>query len=211
MPLISKYITPILWFMTVFGWSAAILTSYAYMEKRDEVIEEREACNSRAVMAVAEAERITRKVSEANAAILLEELASKYERERAARELAENISQEAEQKSEDQLEVIEQLMAEASIDEIPDSKECLNVFVPEPAVSRLRLRPRSCPGAVPGSGTGASPLCSGSTGAFGNDFPTEDFSDITYGDAIKLWTIDRESIRKLNGQLTAIGMLDKNK
>ncbi len=67
-----------------------------YLDKRDDLAQEIEACNTRAMTSIAEAESITRKAVEASLATQIADMASIAAAEMKARQIAEDAREIAE-------------------------------------------------------------------------------------------------------------------
>lgn len=195
--------------LSAVGWASSFWNHAKYVKAAKATTAAIESCNTRTAIAARDAAEVVRNAEKTAYENKLNELASQAHRERIAREIAEEAEARAKAGILEHEIIIEQLMLEASIDDIPDSNECLNVFVPERIVSGLRLRPRACPGVGPGSRPGSHPACPGAQGADEDDFPSEYFSDITFGDGFVAWRKDRGSLMACNGQLQAIEALNE--
>jgi hypothetical protein len=199
----------ILRFLPLAGWPLAALFGLMYMSARDAVQDERTACNEASIQSALDAERLTHEATRRNYQSLIDELASTVEIERESREIAMLAEKAAKADLVARETTINQLMIEASIDDIPDSSECLNVFVPGHIVDRL-LHTANCPGISGGTRSSPNSTCSRAARFNPTDSASGDFSTITYGDSLKLWGMDRDIIETLNGQLLAIDNLGIN-
>jgi len=186
---------------------AIVILLGLYVDAKQDVATAIERCNTDKQAAVADAERDTRKTLTAAHNRKISELARQAETKDRALEIA---AEELERATSDEYAneaTINRLMWEASTDDIPDSKECLNVFIPESSVSGLRVQSGDCTEAVSGGGTRSDSVCSGAEGVDRANSAHGDFSDVTYGDGLKLWGRDRATIQTLNGRLAAIEFL----
>ena len=189
------------------GWPLAALCFGLWLSARDAVIEERGICNEATVRAALDAERIAHSSMRENYLKLLDEQAEQKEREQEALTQARANELAAKAEVAEQDKQIEKLMLEASIDDIPDSGECLNVFVLNDSVTGMRLRAASWDALSPGGWSHGGPNCFRAAGIGGTDSAGRDFATITYGDALKLWGMDRATIKTLNGRLEQIEAL----
>jgi hypothetical protein len=90
-----------------------------------------------------------------------------------------------------------QLELEASIDDIPDSQEALNVFIPADALVGV-LHAGEPPGAANCGGPGPGTVCADSAGVDGGNETAGDFAPITFGDSLILWGLDRAALIACN-------------
>jgi len=182
-------------------WVLLVVMTGLYLDKRDDLASSIEKCNTDKLASIAEAERITRDVTQraADERVAAAEAmaAAESKAKDEATEIAHNASTEALKAG----QRIRELELEASIDDIPDSNECLNVFVP----SRV-LYPGDC-GETGASGSGEAGACGSSEGVNQTD-PA--FAIVTYGDSMKLWLQDRAGLTACNGQLGAIESLNES-
>ena len=192
--------------ITVGGYTAAAVMTLLWLDARDEAIEIRAGCNTEHVQAALDAERITSAAQASAYEERIAQLDAQKELETEARKIAQDAELDAVATTAARDQKINQLMLEASIDDIPDSQECLNVFTLEPSIDRLLHAEDSRAGGG-GAGTGDDPDGSGAQGADETDTPGGNFANITYGDALILWGQDRDIIQTLNGQLAAIEAL----
>lgn len=182
-------------------WIALAAMTALYLGKRDDLAVAIEQCNVDKLQSVVEAQDAARDTLQAAHA---QELADRDQRAveaetalqnaRAAEEMAKLGTAEAEQRNRElQLEVF-------NAEEIPDSSECLNVFVPGGM-----LHTAGCPQAGDSGSSGADTVCEdpGTTAEADSAF-----SNITYSDSLILWGRDRDTIQILNGQLQAIESLE---
>ncbi len=200
------FIFGVLMWIKLAPWIACVVLTGLWLDARDAVIEEREACNAGVIQAALDGERLTFAAEKRQLQKDLEDMASVNERERESARIAKAAERAAQSDTATREETITRLQLEASIDEIPDSGECLNVFVLERSLDRV-LYPSACPGEGTSTGSGDDPLCGSAEELDGAD-PA--FSNITYADALKIWGRDRDIIQILNGQLMAIDNLSKD-
>lgn len=185
----------------------AVLTGL-WLGARDKVIEERGACNAAVLQDLLDQERIGRNADNRHMQQRIDNLERQAERDRESIRLAEETALRAVAGTAERDETITRLMLKAETDEIPDSDECLNVFVRAAALDEwVRVRATDCDAERPGAGAGNDRHCAGPEGSDETDPAFAHFSDITYGDALKLWGRDRDTIQTLNGQLREIAAL----
>jgi hypothetical protein len=187
----------------------AVLTGL-WLSARDQVIEERGACNAAVLQDLLDQERIGRDADNRQMQQRIDNLERQAERDRESIRLAEETALRAVAGTAERDETITRLMLKAETDEIPDSDECLNVNVRAVALDEwVRVRNTDCDAERTGSGSGNDSHCAGPEGTDETDPAFAHFSDITYGDALKLWGRDRDIIQTLNGQLREIeGLAD---
>ena len=188
-------------------WIACVVLSGLWLNARDAVIEERERCNVDKLAAIVEAETITRTALQAAHAREIAQLARQAEAKDRALEIASEELERATRGTVAHENTITRLELEASIDDIPDSKECLNVFALESSLAGLYVQPEDCGEAGAGGGSWTGAVCSGPEAVDRADSASGDFSDVTYADTLKLWGRDRVTIQILNGRLAAIESL----
>ena len=177
------------------GWALSAVFLFLWVRAEKAETEAIEAANTRTAVAVAEAEQITR---EAVTASLQREIELQKTLRRASQIAFENVSRAS---SAAQAEVsrtnlrIRELELESFNEDIPDSGECLNVYLP----GRL-LYTDDCREAG-ASGGGDDRICAGPESL---NPANSAFAVITYGDAMRLWAKDRATIITLNSQLQQI-------
>jgi len=176
---------------------------WAWLEAREDLAMQIQTSNVEKLESINEAERMTREVLEAAQKDRIERLQTMAIRETQARAIAEGTLLDAIKGSEALDEQIKQLTLEASIDDIPDSKESLNVFVLESSIASLRTR-EDCGKASNRGNTWTNGVC---TSPEDIDPANPTFSNITYSDSLILWGRDRDIIQTLNGKLAAIESL----
>ncbi len=181
-------------------WIALAAMTALYLGKRDDLATEIEAANTRVMASVAEAEKITREAIEKAADDRIAQTAALALSAQKARDEANEKAEAANMDALKAGQRIRELELEASIDDIPDSSECLNVFVP----GRV-LYPEACGETGTNPDTGANGVCASAEG-INPDNPA--FALVTYGDSMKLWLQDRAGLTTCNGQLKAIESLE---
>lgn len=181
---------------------------WAWQSARDDIAEEKAACNLETVLVELEAERIAHEATKRNHETTLNDMVAIAERERQARSLAEAGEEIAEKRAISHQQTITRLELEAEENEIPDSFACLNAFMLSDSVDGLRVSAGGCDEAGGSAGTGADQACTDSEGP---DETASAFAAITYGDGLRLWQKDRHTIVQLNNQLAAIEALSENK
>ena len=100
-----------------------------YLDKRDDYASQVEACNAEKLLAVAEAERVTRQEADAAAAQRIADLKKQAESADRAREIAEEATRQAEARTPRVREVIREVAANDS---------CIDTRVPVELVDSLR-------------------------------------------------------------------------
>ena len=113
------------------GWPLAALMVWFYLGTRDELVKEVEACNTRTITTVAEAEAEARRALQASFELRVRELELLAQGEREARTIAELAASEARAGAETAQATIRRLMQEANDDEtVTIERACLNVDIP---------------------------------------------------------------------------------
>lgn len=193
--------------LALIGTVGAIAFCLLWLNARDAVIEERGACNVEVIQSALDAEVIAHTATRTNYMKQIEENIEQEKRETAAIEAAKKQEQEQLLKVAGLHSAIDKLMQEANFDEIPDSGECLNVYVLNDSVAGMRLRPESCNALGPGGWSAGSANCFSAEGINGTDSAGRDFATVTYADTLKLWGIDRANLMVCNGRLEQIETL----
>lgn len=188
--------------LTAAGYVLAATLFWLLLEAREDIGEAVEKCNADKLLAVANAEKITRESVERAMASRLAQLARQRDAESRARALAEEGRLRAVEGASERERTIERLRAEAATDDIPDSFESLNVFVPCGVLTGV-LYPGS--GGEADTGGGGNHQVCADTGGFAAGGGA--FSNITYGDALILWGQDRGKLVTVNARLGAIRAL----
>ena len=191
------------------GWPLALLVGWLWIDAKEDLATEIERCNTDKLAAVAAAEKVTRETLQAAHDRKVAELVRQAETANRAREIADEERDRATSGTTQRDETITRLMLEASIDDIPDSKECLNVFALNSSLDGMRVRSADCSEDGGGRSAGSDGVCESTEGTDRANPASEYFSDVTYGDTLKLWGHDRDTIQILNGQLQAIESLGK--
>jgi hypothetical protein len=176
-------------------WIALAIMTALYLGKRDDLAQSIEQCNTDKMTSIAEAERITREAVQRAADERIEQATTMAANAANARDAATQKSQSANMDALRANQRVRELELEASIDEIPDSSECLIVFLPSGV-----LHPEDCGEAGIG-GSGSGEVCAGAEG-INRDNPA--FATITFGDSVKLWNQDRAGLVACNARLSAI-------
>lgn len=164
------------------------------------------ACNAEQLLAVTAAQTEVRDTLERVHAAELARRDRQLEIQAEARKTAEAERLQALKGVESRDLRIRQLELEAFDDDIPDSKECLNVFTISDSVERMWWD-ESCHQAGDSDGDG-NEGCTDSGGFAGHDRP--DFANLTYGDALFAWNHDRNSLRSCNTDKRAIKAISEN-
>ncbi len=175
-----------------------------YLDKRDDYAQAVSDCNASKLAEVAEAERAVRETLEAAYERQKAEWIALYEAKDSALKEAE-VSRDAALVGRDDREArIQKLTLEASVDEIPDSFECLNVFIPWAALDWMRNADENCPETGDSTGAGSDQVCTNPGGLNGTLPSPGDFSTITYSDGMLIWGRERDNLEIANGRLLAI-------
>ncbi len=189
------------------GWPLAAMMFFFWLGAREDLAASVADCNTDKLAVIAEAEQETRELLQASftrrEAVLIQQRAAAED----ARLYAEMRRADAVSDTADREAKIRRLMMEAGTDEIPDSNECLNVFVHNDALDGVRMSAGDRASIEPGGSSGTDEASSDSSGATEADPETGDFSNVTFGDTLTLWGRDRDTIETLNGQLQAIADL----
>lgn len=184
--------------LKIIPWVGCFLLGGLLLNAHQEIGEQVGQCNTEKLEAVAQAEVITREAQQRAFAVREAQLTQQFEDAETARKAATFARDKAEQKADESNQQIRKLELEASIDEIPDSTECLNVFVPGGLWDD-----EDC-GASSFGGSGSDQVCTDPASPL--RATAEGFTSVTYGDSIRLWGMDRSTIDILNTQL---GEIDK--
>ena len=188
-------------------WAGCALLGWLLLNAHQRIGEEIEGCNADKLAAVADAEKTTRQTLEAAHDRRLAELARQRDAERDARIAAEAQRQAAREGVEARDVRIRQLELDVfNAEQIPDSRECLNVFAPAAVVERM-FWDADCREAGAGGSTGAGADCTDTGGI--SDVSRPDFALITFGDVARGWNHDRQSLRECGANLTGIGMINE--
>ena len=117
------------------GWPLAALLFWFWLEGREDLAKEVEACNTRTITTVAQAESAARSALQASFELRVRELELLAQGEREAREMAELAASEARVGAESAQATIRRLMNEAENDEIVTiERVCLNTAIPADAL-----------------------------------------------------------------------------
>ena len=170
-----------------------------YLGKRDDLTKAVESFNTLQMTEIAAAEKVVREATQKAANERLEMERARFQGRLNAMEVIRQAAEQAKQGVANADLRIKQLELEASIDDIPDSNECLNVFVP----SRVLHSPDCGEAGIGGSGDREA--C---TGAEGVNPDNPDFALITFGDQSRLMMRCRADKRILNSQLEQIEALE---
>lgn len=201
--MIFKFIGPVLGASIV----GNLLLFWAWQSASDAVIEEKAACNLSTVLDELEAERIAHEATKRNIKVTIGDLVAIAERERASRNLVDAENEILAARTAFHENTITRLELEAAEDELPDSRACLNAFMLTESVNGLRVSAGDCHQVGGGSRPGAHQACASTQGSDPTAFAGGAFSSITYGDGIRLWQKDRQTIVQLNSQLAGIALL----
>ncbi len=185
--------------LKVIPWAACVILSGLLLKAHQDIGAQIGECNASKLAAVAAAEKKVREAEKQASERKLAQLARQTESERRAREIADEGRIMAEAGTAEREDRIRELELEADFDDIPDSAECLNVFIRAVALDGL-LHAGDCTGAVRGEG-GDDQVCTNTRRVPGGD---PGFSNITYGDGLILWGRDRDIIDVHNADKRAI-------
>lgn len=186
------------------GWGGMAAFVGLWLSARDAVIEERGACNAATLQTALDAALLQNKVLLENNETLLIESAEKQRQDDEAVRLARSNELTAKAEVEESRRRIDELIEEIDGDELPDSGECLSAFVLNDSVAGMRVQAASCHPFSAGGWSAGGADCFRAEGINGADSAGRDFATITYGDTLKLWAIDRGTIKTLNGRLAQI-------
>lgn len=196
------------WQSTAIAAGLAVVMFWLFMGAREDLAEERQACNTEHLQAALDAEIAVRRTQEAAHAVELAQLERIAESQKKALSRAAETAQMADSTLAEHEKTIEQLQLEVEADEIPDSRACLNAYVPRGAVQWLcRQGEDSDPDGASG-GAGAGQACSNTGGFDTANLINSDFAAITYGGVISRWGADRRNIVEANGRLAEIRQLE---
>jgi len=181
-------------------WVLLAVTIGLYLDKRDELATTIEKANTDKVKSVLLAEKqVSKRLNEAHTQEL-EEREIRYRAAQKAIETATEAAQAAQNAAAEKDVAIRELQLEASIDDIPDSGECLNVYVPGGM-----LHTRDCEGTSPGGGS-ENGICV-NTGRTDQTNPS--FGSITFGELAEITNKNIATIDALNAQLIGIRKLNE--
>ena len=179
---------------------ANALLGWLWLEARENLAAERVQCNADKLQSVAEARQIAAEATQRAADARIAAMEARHQDTVHALQIAAEEAREADEELADAAVRIRELELEAEFDEedLPDSGECLNVFVP----ARV-LYAENC-GETGAAGDNGGEVCAdpGSLNAV-----DETFATITYGDAMKLWKQDRTSLQQCGANLDAVKTL----
>lgn len=197
-------ITKILGGATLVSVLAAVLCFNLWQGAKEDLVAEIAKCNTEHLEAALASANITLDAQRVAYEKRLADADRLLVAERLGRQIASEAAERAEMDSARHEQTIETLELEAQADEIPDSKACLNAYVPRPAVKWLCLQAGHHQGTSGSPGAGNDTVC-GDTGGFDSADPAlSDFAAITYGGVLARWGHDRKSIVEANGRLLAI-------
>jgi hypothetical protein len=197
------------WIAGALGVSVLALgtMTWLYLEKRDDVSTAISNCNADKAASIAEAERLTRKALQTAFA---EEIAKRDRRIEAlerARQIAEEGYELAAAQAQANEAVIRRLELEGETDDIPDSFEALNVFVPNCALDWVR-NPEGVQREAGADRDSRENYVCGGPRRFDPTTPfARIFSSITYADSFVLWGRERAELKKCNADKAAIETL----
>ena len=170
-----------------------------WLHTRDQLASSVVQCNADKLQSVAQAEQSTRLLVQQTAAERIAQMAGRLQAtELALASYAEVIRQAAQKNKADEARIHELELEAFDEDELPDSAACLNVYLP----ARV-LYTGNC-GETGTGGNHQGKICAGSEVLNPTD---PSFASITYGDAMRLWSRDRRTIRTLNEQLKQLESL----
>jgi hypothetical protein len=187
------------------GWPLFFLMIALYLNQRDRTTEAIEGCRTEAVQAVLERERIAHNAERERNLVIIQEMQTAVGLASEARASAEASAAQARTGTLEREQIIRRLRAQAN------ETDCLNAFVDERSLDRVRVQTGDCAGIRTGAGTDRDPLCADPGGTAGENRPNDNRADVTYSDVLILWGRDRDSIETLNGQLKAIERLQEER
>jgi hypothetical protein len=197
-------ITKILGGATAASVIAAIVCFNLWQGAKEDLAEQIAQCNTEHLQAALDAEIATRAAQEA---AHVQQLAARQRldeiREKALLRASEALK-DADTALVKHAQTIAVLEMEAENDELPDSRACLNAYLPRGAVQWLCRQGEDSGGAGAGAGAGSGAACADTGGFDSANLIDSDFAAITYGGAITRWGQDRRNIIEANGRLTAI-------
>lgn len=194
-------------FLPYAGWPLAAFVFWLWLGTREDLAAQVEGEAHRVRVAAAEARRTTAELERNAATRILEQERARTAAAEGALALERELAAEAIATTEDREATIRALMLEGETDDIPDSNECLNVFIRRSALDWV-LHTGTCTDGGAGGDTGPGAVCTDPAVSAGADPATGHFSDITYSDALILWGRDRDTVQILNGRLQAIAALE---
>lgn len=192
--------------LKILPWITTLVFGGLLLQAHQDIGEAREECNTRVEAGAREAERGARIAERENFQVRLAELARQSEAKDREIEILNESAIFAAADSATHAATIERLTLEAEFneDDLPDSKECLNVFVLRDSIAGVQ-RNQSCPNA--GSGDDSGDTLSADSGS--PDEGESAFANITYSDALTIWQRDRSSLVQSNCQLQSIRNLSR--
>jgi hypothetical protein len=197
-------ITKILGGATAASVIAAIVCFNLWQGAKEDLAEQIAQCNTEHLQAALDAEIATRAAQEA---AHVQQLAARQRldeiREKALLRASVALK-DADTALVKHAQTIAVLEMEAENDELPDSRACLNAYLPRGAVQWLCRQGEDSGGAGAGAGAGSGAACADTGGFDSANLIDSDFAAITYGGAITRWGQDRRNIIEANGRLTAI-------
>jgi len=180
---------------TVTGWIGCILCFSLWQESKEDLAAEVERCNADKLASITQAQDETRIALQRIHDNELAQIERNITLAQQARDTAQAAADQAESLLAGQAARITQLELEANIDEIPSYADCSIVYIP-----RSVLYAEGCH--ADGSGDGNDyRVCVGASGLNPADSA---FTNITIGDAHRLWTRDRAALGACNGRLDGI-------
>ena len=188
--------------LTAFTLSTVSLgfMSKAYVNAKAEIETVRGKCETDKAVAIAEAERITRTAVQDAAKARERQLLAQIERESTATENEREKRLQAERRIAARDRELRELAEEAfDEDDLPDSNAVLNVYL-----TSCALRSVLHAGDNPATDTGAlrgNEVCADARSPNGMH---PGFSNVTFGDALRYWGQDRDTVKRLNGKLAEI-------
>lgn len=186
---------------------AAIVCFNLWQGVKEDLAEQIASCNTEHLQAALDGAMLSLdalKSAHADELAMMADLALVQQKERdaaaRARDVAESVA------ARHQI-TIEQLELEAETDDIPDSRACLNAYIPRTAIKWLCVQAEDNSGAGGGSGASGGAACSDTGGFDTPDSISADFAAITFGGAVSRWGRDRRSLVEANAKLAAIERL----
>ena len=187
--------------LRILPWVGCLVLGGLLLKAHQDIGEEREACNTRVEAGARVAERTARLAEKTNFDSQIAELRRQGEAKDLEIEILSENAVLLASDSATHAATIERLTLEAEFneDDLPDSKECLNVFVLRDSIAGVQ-RASSCPNSRSGDDSGDAL----STDSGESHEGESAFANITYSDALTIWQRDRSSLMQSNCQLQSI-------
>lgn len=193
------------WGLMVGGYVLAAILLAMWVGAKEDLAQEIERCNTSTALAVADAEKITRKAVQDAADERIRQLeadrdrnAAEAAKERQKRLQAESVADKRERE-------LQELAEEAfDEDELPDSHACLNAFISSAALRCVLDQGKAGVGAGAGESDDLR-ACANSRFA---DGVHPGFSNVTYGQGLLFWGGDRGAALRWNERAAEIRRIE---